>query len=228
MADVTDLRVRCFSARVRWLPAAEPALPEPPKGEGHSWGSGGVAYRSRPLRSADEIEEYARACRDLPVLVDDWLGCVRAKGREHFTGHLEVREHSSNPFYGRLRRTAWPGSRGVMVVVPLSRASLSCWRGLRDIRHGGDAHPPPVAAQQILRDLGPLPSEKSPGERALWVAALINPLPALGVALECRPFLLSAEGRRCDECVRAVTRVLRLSIECLRAGEDAVMMNASI
>ena len=62
----------------------------------------------------------------------------------------------------------------------------------------------------------------------MWVAALINPLPALGVALECRPFLLSAEGRRTDDRVRAVSRVLRLSIECLRASENAVMMNNTI
>jgi len=45
----------------------------------------------------------------------------------------------------------------------------------------------------ILQDLGPMPSWKSPSECALWVGALINPIPALGVALEIRPKLLLAK-----------------------------------
>ena len=43
----------------------------------------------------------------------------------------------------------------------------------------------------IVHDLGcSIPEE--PNARALWVAALINPLPALGVALEIRPAVLTA------------------------------------
>ena len=46
---------------------------------------------------------------------------------------------------------------------------------------------------QLLEDLGNVPGEDEPTERALWVGALINPLPAMGVATEIRPALLTAE-----------------------------------
>lgn len=48
--------------------------------------------------------------------------------------------------------------------------------------------------ERLLADLGPLPEVDRPSERALWIAGLINPLPALGVALEIRPavYLCSA------------------------------------
>jgi len=46
--------------------------------------------------------------------------------------------------------------------------------------------------RQLLADLGKLPSAHQPSDRAMWVGALINSVPALGVALEIRPTLLSA------------------------------------
>lgn len=48
--------------------------------------------------------------------------------------------------------------------------------------------------KQVLSDLGPMPSADEPNARALWLAGLINPLPALGVALEIRPQILMAES----------------------------------
>lgn len=56
----------------------------------------------------------------------------------------------------------------------------------------------PGQIDQLLDDLGECPPPEEPTERAFWVGALINPLPALGVALEIRPKLLtsvSAEER---------------------------------
>lgn len=44
----------------------------------------------------------------------------------------------------------------------------------------------------VLADLGPMPPPEAAGHLALWVAALINPLPALGVAYEIRPAVLAA------------------------------------
>lgn len=46
--------------------------------------------------------------------------------------------------------------------------------------------------QQVLQDLGPMPPAEAAGERALWVAGLVNPLPGLGVAYEVRPAALAA------------------------------------
>ena len=42
------------------------------------------------------------------------------------------------------------------------------------------------ALRGVRASLGPMPPADEANERALWVAALINPLPALGVALEVR------------------------------------------
>jgi Lon protease-like protein len=50
----------------------------------------------------------------------------------------------------------------------------------------------PGQIDQLLVDLGEIPPEDEPSERALWIGALINPLPALGVAMEIRPALLTA------------------------------------
>jgi hypothetical protein len=45
----------------------------------------------------------------------------------------------------------------------------------------------------LLNDLGTMPTPEKPTDLSLWVGALINPLPAMGVALEIRPALLYAE-----------------------------------
>lgn len=50
----------------------------------------------------------------------------------------------------------------------------------------------PQHLASILHDLGPLPPAEHPGDRALWVAALVNPIPPLGIAPEIRPEVLAA------------------------------------
>ena len=46
----------------------------------------------------------------------------------------------------------------------------------------------------ILRDLGPCPPATEPEAACLWLAALLNPLPALGVAPEIRGHVLCRRG----------------------------------
>jgi len=46
----------------------------------------------------------------------------------------------------------------------------------------------------LLKQLGEIPPEHEPTERALWVGALINPLPSMGVATEIRPALLVSKN----------------------------------
>mmetsp|Transcript_33562 Transcript_33562/g.40217 ORF Transcript_33562/g.40217 Transcript_33562/m.40217 type:complete len:370 (+) Transcript_33562:127-1236(+) len=45
----------------------------------------------------------------------------------------------------------------------------------------------------LLEQLGKIPSAEEPSDCAFWIGALINPLPALGVAMEIRPSLLLAK-----------------------------------
>ena len=51
----------------------------------------------------------------------------------------------------------------------------------------------PGQIDTLLRELGKIPPTHQPTERAFWIGALINPLPAMGVALEIRPALLTAK-----------------------------------
>jgi hypothetical protein len=70
----------------------------------------------------------------------------------------------------------------------------------------------PGHIDNVLRDLGDMPD--APDACALWVAGLINPLPAIGVAEEVRPAVLTASSTR--QRVRAADWGLRDSIERLR------------
>lgn len=58
----------------------------------------------------------------------------------------------------------------------------------------------PGQLDRVLEALGPPPPADSPNARAVYAGALINPLPALGVALEVRPAVLTARTtqRRCS------------------------------
>lgn len=60
--------------------------------------------------------------------------------------------------------------------------------------------------EEVVRDLGTMPEASKPDERALWVAGLINPLPALGVAMEVRPAVLMA-GCGCNSTERRLKAV---------------------
>ncbi|KAL3945716.1 MAG: hypothetical protein SGBAC_000200 [Bacillariaceae sp.] len=51
----------------------------------------------------------------------------------------------------------------------------------------------PGQIEQLLEDLGEIPPPHEPSERAFWIGALINPIPAMGVAMEIRPQLLIAK-----------------------------------
>ena len=59
------------------------------------------------------------------------------------------------------------------------------------VRTGGREREP-LQITRVLCDLGPMPDAEDADDRALWVAALINPLPALGVSREIRPAVLEA------------------------------------
>ena len=75
-----------------------------------------------------------------------------------------------------------------------------------ELARQNERHPGQVDA--LLRQLGEIPPEHEPTERALWVGALINPLPSMGVAMEIRPALLLS--KRAEERVQvALDGILR-------------------
>ena len=67
----------------------------------------------------------------------------------------------------------------------------------------------------LLSDLGPIPAVEETDDLAFWTAALINPLPALGVSLEVRSAVLEASSAL--QRVEIVHRALTDSIERLRS-----------
>ena len=71
----------------------------------------------------------------------------------------------------------------------------------------------------VINELGPMPGERCPTERALWVAAAINPLPGLGVAPEIRPQILGADGA--EDKLRIAVSGIRDSILYLENAEKS-------
>ena len=47
---------------------------------------------------------------------------------------------------------------------------------------------------RLVEELGDVPSCNEPSELAFWIGSLINPLPAMGVAMEIRPALLMSDS----------------------------------
>lgn len=88
-------------------------------------------------------------------------------------------------------------------LLPLVMRWQSLVEGTRFERFEGQV-------QGVLDDLGPMPPPEKAGELALWVAALVNPLPGLGVAYEIRPAALSA--RTVSERLQVVLEGIRGSI----------------
>jgi len=64
---------------------------------------------------------------------------------------------------------------------------------------------------RLLECIGEIPPSDEPTERALWIGALINPLPAMGVATEIRPRLLTAQSaeQRVDVALEGILRSIR-------------------
>jgi hypothetical protein len=73
---------------------------------------------------------------------------------------------------------------------------------------------------RVLDDLGPQPSPTAPTALALWGAALINPLPPLGVATEVRGAALEAAST--EDRLTLVRRAVRKSIANLEGRQPLI------
>jgi hypothetical protein len=88
---------------------------------------------------------------------------------------------------------------------------------MRLVREGGHERSE-GQLQTVLEDLGAMPSpDQRPGALAMWVGALINPLPSLGVAPEVRPALLRAMSS--EQRVELAVEAIQASIAHLRKGK---------
>lgn len=83
---------------------------------------------------------------------------------------------------------------------------VNTWLAL--VRAGHERQPGHIDI--VLEHLGPMPPAHQFTNRALWVCALINPLPGLGVAYEIRPAALRAQSAR--ERVEVAISGIRASI----------------
>ena len=89
-------------------------------------------------------------------------------------------------------------------------------------RHGepGLRLDPDALLARVLDDLGPRPQPSAPMALALWGAALINPLPSLGVATEVRGAVL--EAACAADCVALVRRAVDRSIQNLEGRKPLI------
>lgn len=90
----------------------------------------------------------------------------------------------------------------------------SLWeRWLEMVKSGWERWPRHMVS--VIEDLGAMPTDAS--RRALWIAAGINPLPALGVAPEIRPLMLSAPDAQTR--VRVACDGIKASLAYLESAE---------
>ena len=83
---------------------------------------------------------------------------------------------------------------------------------------------------RLLADLGPMPAATDLDgvvERSLWVGALINPLPSLGVSMEVRPQLLVC-GERPREMVEIATGGIQGSIAHMTPSPTVVWLRRQL
>lgn len=136
---------------------------------------------------------------------------------------VEAGEDEGSKWLGRSGRVRWlEVDSGEPTADEARRAAelepmLAEWLEL--VRGGGHERYP-GHLEDVMRDLGPMPGPGSPNRRALWVAGLVNPLPALGVAMEVRPAVLLAGcgPDATDRRLRAIATALADSIQLLRMG----------
>jgi len=84
-----------------------------------------------------------------------------------------------------------------------------------ELARANERHPGQI--DTLLGQLGDIPPAHAPSERAMWVGALINPLPSMGVAKEIRPALLVS--KRAEERVQVALDGIVQSIKHMDGSE---------
>jgi hypothetical protein len=156
-----------------------------------------------PLDLEDEAEFGELA---VPSAASDAVGATSnaessreaARGRADDSGVAPAAAAAGGgayPLAGGEAATGEGGGRSSQLLADSAslEAKVATWLALvREL--GLEQSPRHLAA--VLDDLGALPPARCPSRRALWVGALVNPLPGLGVAPEVRPRLLASSTAR--------------------------------
>jgi len=156
------------------------------------------------LRTGVEVE-----ITEKPLVADEGIMLVLKAGRrfiiegevedaeqgwtEGRVRYVDSEEQEEEEIHGGDRMSV---ARAIMKAKPLTDPNANMENNVslvdRWIELAKQNERKPGQIDQLLEDLGEIPPEDKPSERALWVGALINPLPAMGVAMEIRPALLTA------------------------------------
>lgn len=140
---------------------------------------------------------------------------------------VDVGDDEGSRWSGRTGRARWltleageagaPEERPTDAIIARAEALeplVAEWMAL--VRNGRERSEGQL--DQVLKDMGPMPPPSEASRRALWVAGVINPLPALGVALEIRPAALMAPTA--DLRLQVAEMGLRDSIQRLGSGGE--------
>jgi hypothetical protein len=107
---------------------------------------------------------------------------------------LDSEEQEANELTGEDRFSL---ARAIAKATGLTSPNMNMPDGLslvnRWIELATENEKTPGQIARLLEQIGEIPPPEEPTERALWVGALINPIPAMGVAMEVRPQLLIAK-----------------------------------
>ncbi|CAB9526430.1 ATP-dependent protease La (LON) domain [Seminavis robusta] len=159
--------------------------------------------QSWPLQNGVEVEIV-----DPPQVVDGQLPAdggnnkaLRVKLQAGRRFRIDQKDLQTNPAGWTEARVEWLNeeteepedplsmARAIHVCVKITKRNLiDQWVELAKTKEHFEGQ-----IDQLLEDLGELPPVEEPSELAFWVGALVNPLPAMGVAMEIRPQLLMAK-----------------------------------
>lgn len=179
----------------------------------HADGTADVVLRGDRLMQVVEAE----------VCEGTWTRDLRRVGRPHAGREIS----SADAWVGRAARVQWlpldapdrgsqPSGALRDQIVRADRLSIAVAEWQRLVRgHGHEKFTGQL--DSILESLGPMPDARAqPNERCMWVAALLNPYPKLGVANEMRPAALMAKNLA--ERLDVVEYALEDSIARLEVG----------
>lgn len=147
----------------------------------HADGTGGAVLVGGRLCEVLSLGPESSAATGAAARLAEFGGAAR-----YFDARVRWIDLAESDEYERAGST---GSRAVELAARELTALVAHWLGLVRAQNRERA---PGQLAELLHELGPMPPLEQPSDRALWAAALLNPEPALGVALEVRPSVLGA------------------------------------